>query len=97
MMAPIPKNLATPQYNGEVDTWVEYKKEVQIWQALTRFEKKRQEPALYMVLTGKAKVVVKSIPVEQITGEDGLTKIIMELNKLDEKDDCVSASGIQRI
>ena len=86
MAASNPKNMAPPKFNEDVDTWEDYKKELEMWQSCTSLEAKKQGPAFYLALKGKAKEIVKNIPNNEITADNGLNRMLTELNKLYEKD-----------
>jgi hypothetical protein len=77
---------------GRIDTNPpEYKKELEIWKAFTSLEKKKQGPALYLSLRGKAKEAVKELSVAEISTDDGIQAITNKLDKLFKKDDSQSA------
>ena len=73
-----PKNRSPPEFNEDVDTWEDYKKEIQMWQACTSLEAKKQGPAFYLALKGKAKEIVKSIPYEEVAADNGLNRMLTE-------------------
>ena len=81
-----PKNMQPPKFNESVDTWEDYKKELEMWKSCTRLEPKQQGPAFYILLKGKAKEIVKNIPSAEITANNGLDRMLAELDKLYEKD-----------
>ena len=76
-----------PVFDDENMSWKEYKKEIFIWQALTTLEVKKQGPALYLSLKGRAKEVAKGLSQESIIAEDGIDKILNELDKVFKKDE----------
>ena len=71
-----PKNMAPPKFNEDVDTWEDYKKELEMWQSCTSLEPRKQGPAFYLALKGKAKEIVKNIPNNEIIAEDGLNRML---------------------
>ena len=54
----------------------EWKRDIQIWNAVTEVDKKKQGPILYRSLEGQAKKACSSIKVEEICAEDGYIKIM---------------------
>ena len=71
-----------PVFNEETDTWTDYKKELEIWKALTTLEPKKQGPALYLQLQGKAKDAVRNLEITKVTAENGITEIMNVLDEL---------------
>ena len=78
--------MAPPKFNEDVDTWEDYKKELEMWQSCTSLEATKQGPAFYLALKGKAKEIVKIIPNAEITAAGGLKRMLDELDKYYKKD-----------
>ena len=71
------------------DSYLNWKNDVEVWCLLT--EKTKQGPAVYISLQGDAKEAVRSIPVADLAKEDGVKKIIDELDKIYLKDETTRA------
>ena len=80
------QQLKTPPALVDEDGYGEWLNDVKIWQLFTDLEKKKQGPALYLTLTGRAHECVRELTPEVIGGEDGVKKIIEKLDKLFMKD-----------
>ena len=81
------KSVPPPTFDEKSQTWKEYRKELNMWKALTSLEEKKQGPALYLALVGKAKEVVKDIDEDQIFCESGLENIVSVLDSVFKKDE----------
>ena len=77
--------LAPPMLGDEVDfdSWVH---EVEVWQCVTTLEKKKQGPALYLSLEGKARKGCFDLGVDVLNKDDGVDKLIEKLKSLYAKD-----------
>lgn len=65
----------------------DWKKELQIWQAFTDLDKKRQGGALFLTLTGKAReAVLGEIEVDKVNKDNGVDTIVKALDDLYEID-----------
>ena len=73
-----PKNSQPPKFDEDVDSWDDYKKEIQMWQACTSLDARKQGPAFYLMLKGKPKEIVKNIPHDEIIAENGLDRMLTE-------------------
>ena len=80
------QQLKTPPVLVDEDGYGEWLNDVKIWQLFTDLEKKKQGPALYLTLTGRARECVRELTPEVIGGDDGVKKIIEKLDKLFMKD-----------
>ena len=81
------KILRSPNYDEKRFSWKEYKKEVEVWASLTNLPKRKQGPALWMSLAGKAKEVIQDMDLEEIKADNGLSQMIRKLDavfKIDE-------------
>ena len=85
------QQLKTPQVLVDEDGYGEWLNDVKIWQLFTDLEKKKQGPALYLTLTGRACECVRELTPEVIGGDDGVKKIIEKLDKLFMKDQSTRA------
>ena len=70
--------LAPPMLGDEVDfdSWVH---EVEVWQCVTTLEKKKQGPALYLSLEGKARKGCFDLGVDVLNKDDGVDKLIEKI------------------
>eukprot|EP00112_Aurelia_sp_Birch-Aquarium-sp1_P008508 Seg1939.7 transcript_id=Seg1939.7/GoldUCD/mRNA.D3Y31 product="hypothetical protein" protein_id=Seg1939.7/GoldUCD/D3Y31 len=79
-------NMATrntpPQVFSEDISWLDYKEELKIWQALTDLPGKKQGPSLYLSLTGKAREAALELDTDVISKDDRLENILERLDKL---------------
>ncbi len=55
-----------PPVFDEKNNWIDYKKEIKIWQALTDLSAKKQGPSLYLCLSGKAREAALEINIEEL-------------------------------
>ena len=79
------KQIEPPKLT-DLEEYEDWAKEIQIWQALTILPPKKQGAAIYLSLEGKARQCCKSIPVEELTGDDGVTTLLNKLKELYAKD-----------
>ena len=64
----------------------EWKRDVEIWQAVTELEEKKQGPVLYRSLEGQAKKVCSNIAVKDICDKDGFNLMMQKLENVFAKD-----------
>ena len=73
-------------------TYDDWKKEMKIWCSFTEIEKKRQGPAVFLTLKGKAReTVLAEVEAEKLQTDDGLSNIIKALDNLYKRSDSESA------
>ena len=70
-----------PIFDGK-KSWIDYKKEIKIWQALTDLPTKKQGPSLYLSLSGKAREAALEIDLEELKKDTGVQTILDRLDKL---------------
>lgn len=75
------KYALPPEFREDV-SWIDYKKEIKIWQALTDLHAKKQGPSLYLSLKGKAREAALEIDIDEIKKETGVQTILEQLDKL---------------
>ena len=75
------RNTPPPVFSKDI-SWLDYKNELKIWQALTDLPAKKQGPSLYLSLTGKAREAALELDIAVISKDDGLEKILERLDKL---------------
>lgn len=73
---------APPPVFDEKKSWVDYKKEIKIWQALTDLPAKKQGPSLYLSLQGKAREAALELDLEDLKKDTGVQTILDRLDKL---------------
>ena len=83
---------ANPPEFEEGDSWSQYKKELIMWQKLTKVDKKQQGLAVALALPKKHKLgirelVLEEIEIEKLEVDDGLKTLIDHLDKVLGKDD----------
>ena len=83
--------LKAPPVFSEEDDYVSWKNDVEIWQMFTELAKKKQGPAVYLSLTGRAREAVRGIPSNEIGSDDGLTIILAKLDAIYLKDESTRA------
>ena len=80
------ENIKAPPKLSKSSTYESWQKELQIWQAFTTLDKKKQGPAIFLTLSGKAKEAILELEVAEISAEDGVEKIIKKLDSLYQED-----------
>ena len=75
-----PKLLETSIY----ETWV---KEVKLWALCSKVDKKEQAAAVTLSLEGRAREAALELSIEDLSADDGLTKLITQLDGLFLKDE----------
>ena len=75
-----------PELNND-SNYTDWKYDVSVWKMLTKLEKEKQGPALYLSLKGKAGECVRVIPLDAVGSNDGFDKLITCLDKLYLKDE----------
>ena len=63
-----------------------WKKDLAVWELYTGTEKSKRGPRLYLCLRGKACDIVRDLPLEEISGDNGLERIKRKLDDHYEKD-----------
>ena len=70
----------------------DWKKELKIWCGFTDLDKKRQGPALFLTLKGKAReTVLAAVEADKLQADDGVDKVTNALDKLYKRNDSESA------
>ena len=75
-----------PELNND-SNYTDWKYDVSVWKMLTKLEKEKQGPALYLSLKGKARECVRVIHLDVVGSKDGFDKLIACLDKLYLKDE----------
>ena len=79
-------NIKTPPALREDIPYESWKKEINIWQRFTTLEKRKQALAIFLSLEGKAREVVLEIDIDNLDKDDGVERILTQLDKLYLKD-----------
>ena len=83
--------LKAPPVFSEDDDYLSWKNDITVWQMFTDLDKKKQGPAVYLAMTGRAREAVREIPAAELGGDGGLNKIIQKLDSLFLKDESTRA------
>ena len=68
---------SSPIFNpDEDDNYCAWKNDPEVWQAFTKEEPKRQRPAMYLLLKGKAREAVRRISTKNLNKDDGVEEMI---------------------
>ena len=70
-----------PEFHDNM-SWIDFKKKIKIWQALTTLEPEKQGPCLYLSLKGKSRETALEIDLAHINGDNGVKLILERLDKL---------------
>ena len=85
-MATGPHSYRNPPGLTEEKSYQQWKSEVEMWTLVTDLEKKKRGIALALSLQGKPREVALEIPAGDLNVDEGVAKLISELDKLFEKD-----------
>ena len=77
---------APPSLNKDI-TYSNWKKELRIWEAFTNLKDEKKGPAIFLALNGQAREAALEIPVEELTAETGINKLLEVLDELYLKDE----------
>ena len=82
-------NIKSPQILNpdEDDNYCAWKNDVEVWQAFTKEEPKRQGPAVYLLLKGRAREAVKGISTKDLKKDDCVEEIIRILDEVFQSDE----------
>ena len=78
--------LKSPPVLQDEEDYLNWKQDLDIWQLYTDLDKKKQGPAVYLCLSGKAKKCARSLTMEELGANDGVAKIIAKLDTWFDKD-----------
>ena len=76
----------TPPDLKKCSTYEDYKKMLELWSSFTSIDKKEQGTAVLLSLEGKAQESVLELSKDEITADDGLSKVLAKLDKIYLKD-----------
>ena len=80
------KDPKTPPALTKDIPYERWKKEIKLWQMITKLENKKQAPAVILGLDGNAREAGLELDIEVLTQDDGMTKLVDKLDTLYEKD-----------
>ena len=76
------KDYKAPPTLEKNSLYVNWKKEVQIWEAFTSLPEEKRAPAIFMTLTGEAKEAILNMDIALLTSENGVKNLTNELDKM---------------
>ena len=79
-------NIKTPSTLRGNLLYENWKKEIIIWQHIPKLESKKQALAIFLSLKGKARETILEIDIESLNKEDGVEKVLVQLDKVRFKD-----------
>ena len=71
---------------NSAEQFEEWKRDIQVWQAITNIKQAKHGPILYRALEGQAKKACSGLPIEEICGQDGVRLILDKLETVFAKD-----------
>ena len=74
-------NFKAPPSLEKSSSYESWLTEIDIWQTFTDTDIKKQGPAVFLTLEGKARETILELDVKEINCEDGVKNIISCLNK----------------
>ena len=84
-------NIKTPPSLSKCSSYETWLKEIKIWQTFTELDIKKQGPAIFLTLEGRAREAVLELEVDKISDAAGVSNIIAKLDTLFLKDKTQSA------
>ena len=81
------KDFKAPPSLNKVITYSNWKKELRIWEAFTNLKNEKKGPATFLTLNRQAREAALEIPVEELTAETGVNKLLEVLDELYLKDE----------
>ena len=80
------KDFKAPPTLGKDSLYVNWKKEIKIWEAFTSVPEEKRAPAIFMTLTGEAREAILNMDIEKLTEKAGVNNLMVELDKMYLKD-----------
>ena len=80
--------IFNPEENGDYISW---KMDVEVWRMVTKDEKKKHGPAVYLCLQGSAREKVRSIDMTKLGTDTGYEEVIQLLDSVFLKDESTMA------
>ena len=76
-------NLKAPtQFDPDTDRYIQFKRDLEIWDCLTDLPATKKGPAIYLSLSKKAQGAVIEVRVADIKKEDGMETIVKKLDEI---------------
>ena len=85
------KDYKAPPTLEKNSLYVNWKKEVQIWEAFTSLPEEKRAPAIFMTLRGEAKEAILNMDIALLTAANGVKNLTDELDKMYLKDESSQA------
>ena len=85
------KDFKAPPALGKDTLYVNWKREIKIWEAFTSLPDEKKAPAIFMTLIGEAREAVLNMDIEKLTDKLGVKYLIEELDKMYLKDESSQA------
>ena len=84
-------NIKTPPTLDQHKDYESWEKSFKLWQLVTDLKPEKQGPALALALTGKVRDVALELSVDDMSKDDGVSKIMQKLRAFYKKDSVDSA------
>ena len=85
------KDFKAPPTLGKDSLYVNWKKEIKIWEAFMSVPEEKRAPAIFMTLTGEAREAILNMDIEKLTEKTGVNNLMAVLNKMYLKDEISQA------
>ena len=79
-------NYNAPPLLKEYSNYELWKKEISLWKTFTYLDAKKQDPAIFLALNGKARETALELSVENLNSDTGVVQLLAKLDKLYLKD-----------
>ena len=79
------KDIKNPPVLKKTQTYEQWKKELKLWQQFSALSARKQALALFLSQEGKDREVVLGLNIYVIDADDGINRIIVQLDKLNHK------------
>lgn len=80
------QSLKQPPILENDDSYPEWKNDIDIWLLFTDLDKKKQGPAVYLTLAGRARECIRDLTPAEIGSDEGVKKIVEKLDTIFLKD-----------
>ena len=75
-------SFKAPPLLTDESVYENWKREIEMWQAFTNLVPKKQCPAIFLTLQGKAREAALEIEIKDLTDDQGVKKLIEKLDSL---------------
>ena len=76
------KDFKIPPILGKDFLYVNWKKEIRIWEPFTAVPEEKRAPTIFMTLTGEAREAILNMDIEKLTEKTGANNLMLELDKM---------------